>query len=357
MEFTITHLLLTLALGGTAIVLMRGTILLVHDRFDELIVQSFSRAFNFTDNKEPDQFLLQACVIAITVCLGVILEDVASDISWNQTSYGAKDSAFTQTFLPKLESDRNLRVQSLFSPISQVNEHYVLQPTPLLANIAKLDVTGPVTKEARARLNSWLSTSSIKWRIASSAAEVVSEFSEMDASKTTPRKSHSNEIGCLEMFNLSANDNQSKACFLVVDAEQMRNLVFVVNQYYYSAKNFVFQKPEYNDELRKREERQDFERAFCTLFFYSAILSGFTALWNALLVALEMLPSKWHKFMNVNVKYAQHRVKVAFLIALLSIGASWMTGVAYRDEARSFYLRVYGYSISLFERAEDSGAI
>jgi hypothetical protein len=302
MDLELKHLGQTLAIGG----------LTIYGLFQLISLHKPSWTSSLTFLSTGGQKLHEsAMILAVVFAAGILMEDVSKNYTAERSSWGFS------VFNTLVDSDKQLRLKSLFGVKSYSPDSMTVKPDPLYEDLMSVNRKDTRFEAHRATLSKILECSSL-------------------------------------------NDKGYK-----VINSQTQALEGAVNGIYYSAKNRVYQEGNFFNELRGIEYRAGFARALTFLcVFYSAcyLVSGILSFLPGGL-RLERLPrqlslplesQKPHKIrtrlkvsrwlLASEVRTKRRVILLMFTIYLIGV---FLAGISYRSEMVNYNLRVFGYYILL----------
>lgn len=334
MDFDLTHLVLTFALGSAALLLALGLLHTLGIEPGQLFIQPRRRGGRRDDETS---ILLSATAIAVAVAVGLVLENAAKRASWLARS---QTDASGLPILSPLSKDMDLRRSVLLAPVpgGKPGDFY---PTPLLQPVLSIKPRGERAEASRKRLEDLLRGNLVTWQLRNahvdpqslSGAKTTSEPCYHDFYHTTPR---------------THVWPDSMVCVMHASPEALSKLPLAVNDYFYSAKNEVFRNDNYFEELRLIEDRENFARAFAMLCLYGGAIAVALLVAQALLMVAYrgvVFPGRTRDA-QTNARRAVRVRSAACLVGVLLVGYL-LSETAYTEEANEFYLRVFGYFVSL----------
>jgi hypothetical protein len=280
MDLELKHLGQTLAVGGFAIFGFFHMISLCKRRWVPAFPFSSEGAHKLHES---------AMILALIFATGILLEDVSKNIV-------AERWPISPLFNYILDTDRELRLRSLFEVNSQSAQHIDIKPNGIYDELSETRHDDTIFQYYWTKVQS--------------------------AIKSDPKvnKGRRSEI---ESYTRINGDGQ------------VRDFQAWVNGIFYAAKNHVYGKDTYYGELDDIEKRIDFTRsltAVCMLYSFMYFL----------LLALSFI-KPLAAFLGVN----KAERKIALLICLTYAAGTLLSRSAYQTEQSSYNRRVFGYYNSL----------
>lgn len=269
MDIELKHLGQTLAVGGFAVY---ATIFLIRVCRAKWIPQFFEAA----DGKLQLQHT--AVYLALVLAAGVVLEDVSKNYVARRASF------FTEFFYLVLDTDKELRLRSLFTIIRFNDTEISAVPKGIFRELQKLPPSNEVVK---------------------SYLEEIQQYFRPPA---TPR-------------------------IEVIGKDSVDAFLNAIDGVYYNAKNIVYREDTYFHELSDLSDRMDFTRS---LTFLCLIFSIFYLVF----FIFGYIPPL-ARFLDID---REERLNLFFLSLLYACGI-WLVGTAYRTDVTSYNSRVFGYYI------------
>ena len=234
-------------------------------------------------------------ILVLVFAVGVLVEDVSKNSV-------AERSSIAAIFNHLADSDKQLRLKSLFEVGSYSDDHMDVKPNALYKDL--MNISNSVTETNQ---------------------------------KDTRFAKHKTII---ETIIPSSSLDENK--FIRISGPQIVTLQDEVNGIYYAAHNRVYQESSYFSELQGIASRIDFARSLTFLCLTYSVC-------YLILGILCYLPQKLNLFHEARAK----RKLIVLMCAIYVIGI-FLAGISYRSETTNYNLRVFGYYISTISPSVDS---
>lgn len=283
MELELKDLGQTLAIGGFTVF---GLVYLL-----SLLKPSWSAVFtslSFDSNK----FYQSAMLAALVFAAGILVEGVSKNSSAERWS-GA------DLFNYILDTDKELRLRSLFTVHEYAQDHVDFTPNPIYEDLTSIHSND---------------------------------------------QSFTKHLDVIKSYTAPCPGKEPKDCIRVSGLDHVKNLQKAVNGIYYAAKNRDYQEGNYFNELRGIENRFDFARSLaflCLIFTTCYLLLG---------LLCSTLPKR-----RLLVE-ARSKRKVIFVIFLAYLLGVFLARTSFRSETINYNLRVFGYYASIISNRADTGS-
>jgi len=246
--------------------------------------------FKFLNSEH--KFYQTALALVVVFATGVLVEDVSKNFAAERFDDSAIFNVISTTFNYLIDTDKELRLRSLFTVHYSSAQEIELSETPIYANLMSVNDKNQ---------------------------HILKNKDILTAIPVSP---------CIR-------NGQRSSCKRIQGNAQIRDQANAANQLYYIAKNRVYKESTYFTELQEIEKRINFARSLTFLCLVYALLFG-------LLILINLLPGRWALMPTTRTKR-----KLIGLVFCFYLVGMFLGRLSFRSETINYNLRVFGYYISL----------
>ncbi len=243
------------------------------------------------------KFYQTALALVVVFATGVLVEDISKNFAAERVDDSAIFNITSTTFNFLVDTDKELRLRSLFTVHYSSAQEIELSEAPIYANLMAVNDKNQYV---------------LKNKVILTAIPVSS---------------------CIHNGSISS-------CKRIQGEAQIKDQANAANQLYYGAKNRVYRESTYFTELQEIEKRINFARSLTFLCLVYALLFG-------LLILINLLPERW--VLTPTARTKRKLIGLVFGFYLLGI---LLGRLSFRSETISYNLRVFGYYISVISDDE-----
>lgn len=347
MDLELKHLGQTIAIGGFTIYTISLLVRLYFPKWN----------INFLSLSQEKLQIQQAAVyLALVFAVGIVLEDVSSEISNKDLEISSNGDFYPKSLFKNiLDSNKDLRLLNLFSIEEFSESRVVLKTKSISKETLKLGDLPEISKQESKETETTITTARKDTEKKTITQEnIIPIETKQEIIKTNKQDNSPNSIKPYVNTLNTLLVNECKEDEYVIEGEKnVKLLRSSVNGIYYNAKNAIFKTETYFDELSEIQARIDFTRSLtllCLIFslvYFLAMLCSFIRHRRKIIKLLKHRKKIIELLKKENFKEVfQTKIFNVSIISILFLIGFWLSGTAYRSEFTNYNLRVFGYYIS-----------